>query len=434
MMSDATAIAPPPEPEALGLSASERARILLYLGILLVLLGFGSPGGGLIGVPISFLLKNKFHLGAHEVAVFGLIAGVPSYLSFIFGFVRDTWNPFGMGDRGFLVLFGGICAALYVVFAFAPATYETFLMANLALGTSFLFVSSAQNGLASSIGQQQLMSGQISAAWNIFGSLPGILALILGGALSDLLESRDVDSAARLLFVVGAAIMGLVALYGLWRPGSVFDNLRREGPTQTRRIDKLRRLFRYWPIYPPLLIWLLWNFAPGSGTPLQYYLQDVLHAKDAQWGHWNAIFSASFIPPFFAYGYLCLWVPLRLLLFWGTIIAIPQMVPLLFVQSVAGTLIAAVPIGLMGGVATAAYLDLLIRCCPKGLEGTLLMMSAALYAIIQGLGNLLGTYLYDYFGGFTVCVVAITAVYALILPTLLLVPGRLISTPDGQSS
>jgi hypothetical protein len=109
------------------------------------------------------------------------------------------------------------------------------------------------------------------------------------------------------------------------------------------------------------------------------------------------------------------------------------MVPLLFVQSVTAALIAAVPIGLMGGIATAAYLDLMIRCCPRGLQGTMLMMSAALYAIVQGLGNLLGTYLYDYFGGFAVCVIAITAAYALILPTLLLVPGRLTSTPDGQS-
>ena len=97
-----------------------------------------------------------------------------------------------------------------------------------------------------------------------------------------------------------------------------------------------------------------------------------------------------------------------------------------------GALIAAAPIGLMGGVATAAYLDLMIRSCPGGLQGTLLMMSAALYAIVAGLGNLLGTNLYDHFGGFTVCVIAITAVYALILPVLLLVPKRLIDTADGQ--
>jgi hypothetical protein len=47
-------------------------------------------------------------------------------------------------------------------------------------------------------------------------------------------------------------------------------------------------------------------------------------------------------------------------------------------------------------------------------------------------GDILGTNLYDYYGGFTVCVIAITVVYALILPALLLVPKDLIVTADGQ--
>ena len=50
-----------------------------------------------------------------------------------------------------------------------------------------------------------------------------------------------------------------------------------------------------------------------------------------------------------------------------------------------GALIAAAPIGLMGGVATAAYLDLMIRSCPRGLQGTLLMMSLSLYALQRDL-------------------------------------------------
>ena len=156
------------------LPAGVRTKIVIYLGGLLVLLGFGSPGGGLIGLPISFVLKNKLHLGAHEMAIFGLIAGAPSYVSFLFGFARDTWNPFGMRDRGFMVLFGGLCAALYVMFTFAPVNYQSLLVANLLMGTAFLFVSSAQNGLSATLGQQHLMSGQVSTAWNIFGSLPGL--------------------------------------------------------------------------------------------------------------------------------------------------------------------------------------------------------------------------------------------------------------------
>jgi hypothetical protein len=77
----------------------------------------------------------------------------------------------------------------------------------------------------------------------------------------------------------------------------VFDNLQVERASDAYLVDDIKRLVRHWPIYPALLIWFLWNFAPGSGTPLKYYLQDTLHAQDAQWGQWNAIFSAPSFPP-----------------------------------------------------------------------------------------------------------------------------------------
>ena len=109
------------------------------------------------------------------------------------------------------------------------------------------------------------------------------------------------------------------------------------------------------------------------------------------------------------------------------------MVPLLFIHSVTGALIAAVPIGLMGGVATGAYIDLIIRSSPPGLQGTTYMMASSLYFVVTRFGDVLGTNLYDHYGGFAVCVIAITIVYALMLPSLLLVPRRLIATTDGQT-
>jgi len=411
-----------------------RQRIFLYLGVLIVLLAFGAPAGGLIDIPISFFLKNKLHLEAHELAGFRLVSAVPLYLSCVFGFVRDTWNPFGMRDRGFMLLFGTVTAGLYVFFAFTPITYVTLLIAVMLLTTSFLFVASAQNGLTSTLGQQHAMSGQISAVWNIFASIPTVVAFLMGGTLSNLLEERNPDQAGHILFFVGAAIMASVAAYALWKPRSVFDNVRNEHATATHPLKDLKRLVWHWPIYPALLIWLLWNFAPGSATPLQYYLQNSLHAEDAQWGQWNAIFAASFIPTFMLFGLLCRSVPLRTLLLWGTAVAVPQFVPLLFVHSITGALIAAVPIGLMGGVATASYLDLIIRSCPRGLQGTMLMMSGGVNIIVSRFGDVLGTNLYDYYGSFAACVIAITVVYALILPTLLLLPKRLIATADGQTS
>jgi MFS_1 like family len=410
-----------------------RWRIFFYLSTLIFVLAFATPSGGFIDIPISFLLKNKLHLTASQVAQFRLVAGLPLFLSWIFGFLRDIWNPLGMRDRGFLVLFGAACGLLYVVFAFTPVTYGTLLAALILLTSAFLFVASAQNGLTATLGQQHVMSGQISAALNIVGSLAAVATLFLGGNLSDLLELKNTGDAARILFLVGAGIMALVVAYGAWRPAVVFDNVRNERGQRERPHEDIKRLLGHWPIYPALLIWLLWNFAPGSATPLQYYMQNTLHASGADWGSWNAVFAASFIPTFLAYGYLCRRFSLRPLLWWGTVIAVPQMVPLLFIHSIAAALIAAVPIGLMGGISSAAYIDLLIRSCPRALQGTTLMISSALFFIAARFGDLLGTALYDRYSGFTVCVIAITVVYALILPTLLLVPKHLTASADGEA-
>jgi len=246
------------------------------------------------------------------------------------------------------------------------------------------------------------------------------------------MEGQGAQRAAQMLFLSGALFMVGVALFGIWKPRFVYDNVHAERGPAPNLVKDFLRLVRHWPVYPALLIWLLWNFAPGAQTPLQFYLQNTLHSSDAVFGAWNAIFAASFIPTFLLYGWLCQKYPLKPLLWWGTVIAVPQMVPLLFMHDPGGALIAAIPIGLMGGVSSAAYTDLLIRSCPRGMQGTVLMFSVSLYYIASRFGDILGTNLYQRFGGFTVCVIAITVVYALILPTLLLVPNRLIATADGE--
>jgi MFS family permease len=422
----ASEISPVPLPPA------ERRGAFIYLGALTFLVSLADPNGGLMDIPVSFFLKNKLHLEASEVARFRLIAGIPLYLSFVFGLLRDTWNPFGIKDRGLMAIFAAIGTCLYLAFAFAPGTYGNLLAAMALLTMCTLFVASAQSGLASTLGQQHAMSGQVSALWNIFASLPAVVALVLGGHLSERLEIEHSDTAARMLFLVGAATMAAIFLYSALRPKSVFDNIHLEHGTKFTPLQDLQRLARHRPAYCALTIWLIWNFGPGSATPLQFYLQNTLHASDTDWGVWNAIFVGSFIPAYMLFGLLCQRVSLKRLLFWATIVAIPQFIPLLFAHGMSQALIIAAAMGLMGGMATAAYLALLIRSCPHGLQGTTLMMSGALYYVSSRFGDVLGTYLYDKYGGFYVCVVLTTFSYVLILPMLWLIPRDYVEPADGE--
>ncbi len=416
------------------LPAAERSRIYLYLGGLILLVTLNNPNGGLLDVPITFLFKNRLGWNADGLAWFRLVASVPLYLAFVFGLARDNLIAVGFGDRRLIGTFGLVGVILQTTFAFLPVTATMLFAAVLLLTISALFIVAAQNGLASTLGNQHSMSGQVSAVWNMCNSVPSILAPLAGGWLSYRVDRLGDAQAARVLFGTGAAVSLLLLVYAALKPASVYGNIAPEHPAMIDPWADLKRLARHRPVYPALLIWLVWNFAPGSSTPLQYHLQNALGASDAQWGAWGAIYAASFLPTYVLYGVFCSRYPFRRLLFWGTLAAIPQFTPVLFIHSATTALLAAVPIGLMGGFAEAAYLDLIIRSCPPGLQGTMLMMSSGLFFVSARFGDVLGTALYDRFGGFTLCVLAITLAYALILPILRCIPTDLMATSDTRAS
>jgi MFS family permease len=419
-------------PATPAMSSAEHFKLFLFTGFLLLLVNFAHPAGGIIDIPVSFFLKNKLHLHANQLAVFKLWAGTPLFLGFLFGFLRDRWSPFGTGDRGHLVIFGLVTAAIYSVVALLKPTYAV-LLGGLFVGTmAYQIVGGATAGLISAIGQRQAMAGRMSALISVATSLPLLVSFMVGGLLSEVLEGRDASTAARILFLIAAAMMATIALCGALGPRSVFAAAHAERTTSAFLHDA-GRFFRHWPVYPVIVIQLLWQFAPGTGIVLQYHMSNTLHATDAQWGMWNAVFFGSFLPVYIGYGFLCTRVRLGWLLWIGFILAVAQMTPLLFAHTAQGAIIAAVPMGIIGGLAQAALQDLTIRSCPPGLQGTMMMLFVALYYFAVRFGDLFGTFLYDHAGGFTTALWATIGVYALILPALLLVPKRLIATADGQA-
>ena len=413
----------------------DRRRLGLFLfgGLLMLLINVGDPAVGLINIPVSFFLKNRLHLGADQLALFRVWTGFPRFLSLAVGFLRDRWSPCGTGDRGHLILFGLATAAAYAVMAFLPPSYAIWMAGIIVATAIFQVVAGAGAGLISTIGQQQAMAGRMGVLLSVAVVTPQIVSYLGGGVLSDYLEGRGASAAARILFLTAASMLVGVALLGLARPRALFDAAVIERPTH-HFFQDVRRLARHWPIYPVVMIQILWQFGPAAGVVLQYHMSDALHGSDFQWAAWNATFLGAFIPIFVAYGFLCQRFRLSRLLWIGFILAVFQMVPLLFVRSAGGAILAAIPMGLIGGLGQAALTDLAIRSCPRGLQGTMMLLfGTSIYWIAVRFGDVLGTQIYAHWGGFDVAVWATIAIYALILPVLLLVPKRLIATRDGEA-
>ena len=418
-------------PAASGHDGSEGSdRTLLYFGWLTLFIALATPAGYLVDIQTSYLLKNQLHATATEISTFRLVTGIPVYLAFVFGLARDQWNPLGLRDRGFFLIFAPATAVAFIWMAYSGFSYAGLVIGMLLAMLSSRFIAAAYQGLIALVGQEKLMSGRLSALLNVVGSVPVVAGAFASGYISDHLAAKEA-------FLLMAMFAFLIAVLALWKPVSVFGHIYEKPQARgTDLVGNVRRLVRHKAVYPAVLICFLWNFAPGAATPLQFYLSNELHASDSVYSYYNGIFAAAFIPTFLLYGFLCKKVSLNKLLWWGTIVAVPQMVPLAFIHSANLALVLAAPIGLMGGVATAAYFDLAMRSCPPGLQGTLMMLVDGVLALSARAGDLLGSWIYNSSPthGFTYCVIATTVVYALILLLIPLTPKALIATRDGEPS
>lgn len=415
------------------MGAGERTRLLVYGGVMMTLLQFAVPYEGLIGLPVIFFLKNRLGLTAHDVATFNLIASIPLFTGFAFGFLRDSWSPFGRGDRAHILVFGLAAAAAYGAMVIMAPSYGVLLGGVLASTIMIQMVWAAGRGATSAVGQAEAMTGQVSVVGNLAVAVPSLAAYFLGGALSGFLESRDATSAAQTLFAVGGGLMIIIALMGALGPARLFEHHHGQAREHTIAAD-IVRLLRHKPLYPVMIIQLLWQFSPAVGVVMPFHLANDLHASDAQVGAWYGLFFGAFAPVYVLYAWLCRRVRLNVLLWVGSILAVTQMAPMLFAQTPNQALAAAVAMGVIGGVGQAAYTDLTIRACPPRLQGTMMMMFMAMYYVSLRLGDLFGAWLFDRQGGYQTALFASMGVYALIMPMLLLLPRQLTATLDGEPS
>ena len=409
-------------------SQTGAGAIFAYFSPLTLLVYLALPHGYFLDFATAFMLKDQLHATPAEVADFRFFTAVPVYLSFVFGLARDVFNPFGLKDRGFFLLFAPATAAVFLWLASSELTYVGLFTGMLLAMFLYRFVAAAYQGLLALIGQEKLMSGRLSALWQIVATVPYVAGAFASGWVAEHLSPQ------RTFLIVGSLALSIAA-FALWKPASIFPRSYQLPQARGRDfMGDLRRILKHRAVYPAVLTVFMFQFAPGANTPLQYYLTNQLHASDAIYTNYNAIFAASFVPMFFIYGWLCKRVPLKSLLWWGTIITVPQMVPLAFIHSPVWAEILAAPIGMLGGIATGAYFDLLIRSCPPGLQGTLMMLADGLLMLSGRGGDLLGTWIYmsSPVNGFFYCVVATTIVYAGILVVLLFVPRELVSTRDGE--
>src|SRR5271156_2894828 len=410
-------------PEPPGGGSAMQWEVLAYFAILNIAIGLGGPMG-IAGIPVSYYLKDRLHLSPVRLALFLAIVSIPVCAGFLFGFVRDRWRNANWGDRQYLFACAVVAAAGYLWLATTPIDYLKLLAVVFVIVVTYVMVFASAQALMTGVAQAYGMTGRLSVVFSFGYFTPAVISALAGGWL---VAHASVSGT----FLIAGGVTIVIALQAFWRLKAADDFESDVGPRE-KGFAAIKRLIRHRPLWPAAAIYFLWNFSPGWGTPMFYHLTEQVRISSELFGIFTALQSLFFLPTTLLYGYLCLRAPLSRLLWWGTIVAILQGPIMFLAQGPTSTIIVAVLYGLFGGFATAAYIDLIMRSCPKGLEGTAMMVSqTSAFSLAGNSGNLLGSWIYSN-GGFASAVIITTLATALIMPVLRWIPARLIATRDGE--
>ncbi len=399
---------------------------MFFAYVFLLILLYDIAGAGVSGIAMQFILKDTLHLSPEKLSFLGFLTDAPVFVAFAFGFLRDRWSPFRLGDRGYFLLLPPLLAGGSLLLAFGPFTYSKILVVSLVLTALGLLLGSAVRGLMAILAQYHGMAGRLSVVLLLTPRLVGMAASAIGGHLAD-------PPHQHLAFLISAALCLPLMAIAFWKPGSVFAHVEagqvRLVPEGT--LDAIKRLARHRSLYLPAAIMFLWSFAPGWGTPLFFYMTNTVKVSPTVYGNCGAVQGIGSLLSVLAYTILCMKVRLRSLLWWGTLLGVLGCPVFLLVHSPSQAYAVYFLAGASLGIALSAFNDLLFRCCPKQLEGAAIMFTTALSTIAADTSDLFGSWLFEK-GGFLLAMIVSTLFTGLIFIVLPLIPKNLTAPREGQ--
>ena len=409
-------------------SKSPARSIFLYFGSSTILLLLVAPDGSWLDVATAYILQMQLHATPQQISWFRVLTGLPIYVGFLFGLVRDVWNPFGLRDRGYLRIFSVLTALILVALAVLDVSYALLFIGVLLVSISTRFLLAAQQGLMGLVAQEHLMSGRMAALYSACYFIPLILGALFAGAAADALTPRG-------QFLILAMLALSIGIFGFLRPRSIFEQTYDQPEAQGSDIrGDLRRLFSDRASFAAVAMIFLWQFAPGLQTVMQFHLTEHLGADESAFGYWTAMYYVSFLPGVIGYGYVCQRIAYGRLGTNAILFSAPLNLVLPFLTPPTQMMLFAIPLGLSAGAAFAALYDIAIRACPPGLHGALMMAVAGSNQMGWRVGDAFGTWLYTFGNahGFLFASIGTAATSAAAPAFLALAPRALLNSKDGE--
>ncbi len=376
-------------------------------------------------LPIRLLLKNHLHVSRSGLAAFIFWTGLAWYIKPLFGLITDAYPLLKTRRRWYMIGSALLAAGAWGLVSLSQHQYNTFLAAGILLGVFMVVASTIMGALLVEAGQAFGATGRVSSVREFVSGGCSLIAGPLGGWLASRAFGLTAGIGAGLLISLAAVVFFLL----------------KEKPVAERNLDvwseagqQIRRALGSRTLWAAAGLLVLFFFSPGFSTPLLYRQQDMLHFSDQFLGYLQLASGGAAMLGAAAYGLVCRFFNLRLLLFVGIgISALGSLLYLSYHPTHMEAFGIEMTVGFFGTFGVLPLYDLATRATPRGGEGMgyALMMSARNVALFGA--DWVGSKLLDShalpWNGLVLLSAGTTALCVIAVPFL---PGLLMRHREGE--
>lgn len=349
-------------------------RLLFFFALVYIAEGLGQVGG-LINQPLTFYLKSVFGWNADQVTEYLTILTLPWIIKPVYGLISDFIPLFGYRRRSYLFLANALAAGAYLWMANVTAPSQIILALLLTA-----FGMAASSTLCGAVmvenGKKYELNGTfVNQQWLWF-NIASVVTSFGGGWLTQFLSPTSAFHTAALIVVFAP----LGVMLGCWF-------LIAEERAQTNLTELAKSGKSLWKALRSRVLWLVggflffFNFSPGFGTPLYYYMTDSLQFSQEFIGVLGAVGAIGSIVGAFVYTWLQKRMTLRGLLYLSIALGAASQASFIFLNDTTSSLILTFINGVISMITLVSSLTLAADYCPDGSEGFS-------YALLMSINNL----------------------------------------------
>ena len=351
-------------------------RLMIFFAIVYLAEGFGQVGG-LINQPLSFYLMKHFGMNAAQTTAYLSTLIIPWLMKPIWGLVSDFIPIFGYRRKSYLLIANSLAVLGFL--ALLGVTQLSEIIIALMLTAFGMAVSSTVcGGLLVEFGKESKQSGKfVNQQW-LFFNIAAVITSISGGWLAQHLGPTNGFHTAAMV----VAIAPMAVMVGSW----IFISEKRTKLDKAELLDHLKDLkaaLKTKSLWIAAGFLFMFNFAPGFGTPLYYYMSNHLHFSQQLIGNLGACGAVGSIIGAFVYKFLSKHLSLKGLLIIAIIAGTISQLGYIFLYNEQIAIALALINGVITMISLVASLTLAANMCPDGSEGFF-------YALLMAVNDLAG--------------------------------------------